>query len=326
MEEVVNGRSVLITGGVGYIGTGLTACLVKHGWDISCTVRAGSALTFLSGGRAAQVQADVCDPDVWLKTAQGMDAIIHLAGQTSTYVANEDPVGDEAINVRPMIRLLETCRRQGWRPFIVFASTVTVIGLPEQLPVQEDHMYQPITVYDLHKLMAEEYLKMYCRLGYVRGATLRLANVYGPGRRSSGADRGILNAMIRKALAGQPLTVYGNGEWMRDYIYIDDVVNAFTAALEHQQAVNGRHWIIASGQGCTIREAFHLVAERVARRTGVRVPVEHVDLPGDLSPIEKRNFVADIGEFFKASGWRPTVGLKEGIDQTIDAFIKETDQ
>ena len=251
-----------------------------------------------------------------------MDVIFHLAGQTSTYVANEDPLADEHCNVRPIIQLLETCRRQGWKPFIALASTVTVIGLPNQLPVTEEGNYQPVTAYDLHKWMAEEYLKMYCRLGYARGVTLRLANVYGASSRSSRPDRGVLNTMIVRALAGQPLTVYGSGDGLRDYIHVDDVVNAFVSAIEHYQAVSGRHWIIASGKGYSVREAFHLVSDRVAQRTGLRVAVEHVEPPAGLSPIEERNFVGDFSGFHKATGWQPSIGLKEGIDQTIDAFLK----
>src|SRR2546422_7739890 len=101
--------------------------------------------------------------------------------------------------------------------------------------------------------------------------------------------------MIRMALAGRPLTFYDSGEWLRDYIHVDDVVVAFVAALDYPDAVNGRHWIVASGESWKLRDAFDLIADRVARRTGLRVPVEHVDTPAELSPIERRSFVADIG-------------------------------
>jgi len=316
-------RRALITGGVGYIGTGLASRLITRGWDVTRLVRPGTVLHSSLSVETSDIEADICDPDVWSKTFQQVDAIVHLAAQTSMYTAAEDPLADETANIRPMIQLLETCRKGEWRPFIVLASTVTVIGLPQQMPVRESHSYQPLTVYDLHKWMVEEYLKMYCRLGYARGTTLRLANVYGPGPISRRSDRGVLNKMIRNALAGRPLTLYGTGEWLRDYIHVDDVVEAFIVALNHPDAVAGRHWIIASGESWKMHDAFALIADRVAHRTGLRVPVEHVDPPAELSPIEQRNFVADISGFSAATGWQPRVSLKEGIDQTIEAFMSE---
>lgn len=273
--------------------------------------------------RVSTVIGDVENESTWHRYACGVPCIVHLAAQTSAYVADSDPLADEAANVRPMMKLLEVCRHQHWKPFILFASTVTVAGLPKELPVAENCAHEPVTVYDLHKLMAEEYLELYVRLGHVRGATLRLANVYGPGPKSNRPDRGILNVMIRKALAGEPLTVYGHGGWVRDYIYIDDVVTGFERALDCANAVNGRHWIIGSGVGTTVSEAFHLVAERVEARTGRRVPVQHVEPPAGLSPIESRNFVADVRGFSVATGWQPAVALQEGIDRTIDAILSE---
>jgi nucleoside-diphosphate-sugar epimerase len=129
--------------------------------------------------------------------------------------------------------------------------------------------------------------------------------------------------MIRNALAGRPLTLYGTGECLRDYVYVDDAVRAFVAAMDHPDAVNGRHWIIASGESWKICDAFNLIADRVAHRTGFRVPVEYVDAPGEQSPIEERNFVADISGFSAATGWQPKVRLKDGIDRTINAFMTE---
>ena len=167
--------------------------------------------------------------------------------------------------------------------------------------------------------MAEEYLKMYCRLGYVRGAALRLANVYGPGPRSGRDDPRVLNAMIRKALAGKPLRVYGSGEWLRDYIFVDDVVNAFAAALEHQHSVNGRHWIVATGQRVTIG-ARRLILLRIGLlgKRVFRVPVTLGNPPADLSPIEQKGTLSvTSGSSPKATGWRPIVRLRMRVLTTL---------
>jgi UDP-glucose 4-epimerase len=261
----------------------------------------------------------------WLRHAAGVDVIIHLAAQTSSYAAAEDPLADEAVNVRPVIALLEHCRRQSVQPFVVLASTVTITGIPAGLPVTDDTPPAPLTVYDLHKWMAEEYLKLAIRLGHARGTSLRLANVYGPGPRSSSGDRGVVNTMIRRALAGEAITTYGDGNWLRDYVYIDDVTAAFAAAVERPDMVNARHWIIATGEGETVGDAFRLVADRVAVRTGRRPPMRKVDPPAWLSPIEERHFIGDSSGFTAATGWRAEVKLAEGIDQTIAAFVAATE-
>jgi nucleoside-diphosphate-sugar epimerase len=235
-------------------------------------------------------------------------------------VAAADPQADLRSNVLPMLGLLETCRQQSLAPVVLFAGTATQVGLPSLLPVNESQPDQPVTIYDLHKLAAENYLKHYISQGYVRGASLRLANVYGPGPHSSSSDRGVLNAMIRRALAGEPLTVYGAGEFVRDYVFVGDVVRAFLLAGAAPDAVNGRHFVIGSGQGHTLAEAFKLVAQRAAIRTGRQTAVEYTNPVAPISLIEQRHFVADIGEFRRATGWTPEKNLVSGIDSTIEAW------
>ncbi|MBE0691307.1 MAG: NAD-dependent epimerase/dehydratase family protein, partial [Anaerolineae bacterium] len=238
--------------------------------------------------------------------------------QTSTYAANADPIADQAINVQPMLHLLETCRRHGGCPTVCFASTVTVAGIPEHLPVDENHPDHPLTIYDLHKQMSEQYLRWYAEQDFVRGVTLRLSNVYGPGPRSGSTDRGILNQMVRRALAGESLTVYGAGDQVRDYLYVEDVAWAFIAAALNGESLNGRHFVIGSGEGHTIAEAMEMIAKSAEARTGRKVPVIHVDPPATLSPIEKRNFIADSGRFRRITGWRPQWFLAEGIARTME--------
>jgi nucleoside-diphosphate-sugar epimerase len=317
----LSGRTILITGGAGYLAAALVALLK----DIDCRIirmhRQGVCPAPVTGAAEIRdVAGDVCDPAVWEHNLAGVDYIFHFAAQTSTYAANADPVADQSANVLPMLHLLEACRRQGRRPTVCFAGTVTVAGIPARLPVDEGHPDHPLTIYDLHKLMAEQYLCWYAEQGIVRGVTLRLANVYGPGPRSSRADRGILNQMIRRALAGEALTVYGTGDRLRDYLYVEDAARAFLAAALHDETLHGKYFVIGSGQGYTIAEAMELVADRAAARTGIPVPVRHVVPPGDLSPIEQRHFVADSRRFLGATGWQPRFTLAQGIELTLEAF------
>lgn len=315
-------KRLLITGGAGYLATNVVRFLKDTDCHILRLDRPGAVFPPVSGtARVDDLSGDVRDRAVWERALDSVDVVFHFAAQTSVYVANENPSADLDINVLPMLHLLETCRQMGWRPVVLFSGTVTEVGIPTRLPVDETHPDQPITVYDLHKWMAENYLKYYAREGVVRGAVLRLSNVYGPGPKSSSADRGVLNAMIRKALKGEMLTVYGKGDSLRDYIYVEDVAQAFLMAGAHAESVNSQHFVVGSGQGHTLAEAFNLVADRVALKTGQRVPVIHVEPPTPQSPIEARNFVADSRRFSQATGWRARYRLAEGIDRTAEAFL-----
>jgi len=268
-------------------------------------------------GRIEVLLGDVCDPGVWSKALRDTDFVFHFAAQTSVPRAEADPHADYDVNAGAMLQLLEACRAGHYAPVIVFAGTTTQAGVPSRLPVDETHPEAPVTMYDLHKLIAELYLKHYTAQGFVRGVTLRLANVYGPGPNAGSADRGVLNRMMRNALNREPLTVFGSGEYVRDYIYIDDVTAAFLAAGACIERVQGRSFVLGTGAPHTVREAINLVADRVALKTGWRVPVRHVDPPVPLHAIERRNFVADSTRFREATGWSPHVPLLEGIDRTV---------
>jgi nucleoside-diphosphate-sugar epimerase len=321
LTDFFSEKGVLITGGAGYLASNLVTILKELDCRIVRLDRQEACWAPATGpAQISDVYGDVCDPLVWEQHLEGIDFIFHFAAQTSTYDANAYPVADQSVNVMPILQMLEACRRRETSPTVCFSSTVTVAGIPERLPVDETHPDHPLTMYDLHKQMGEQYLRWYAEQGFVHGVTLRLANVYGPGPRSSRSDRGILNQMIRRALAGEPLTVYGTGEQLRDYVYVEDVAHAFVAAALHGESLSGKCFVIGSGQGHTIAEAIRMVAERCAARTGIEVPVRHVDPPGDLSPIEKRHFVADSRRFYAATGWRPNYTLAEGIDRTLEAF------
>jgi len=314
------GRSILITGGGGYVAHNILRRLAEIDCRIVRFGRSVEKLTPVSGrAQIESVAGDVRDREVWTSLLEGVDIVFHLAAQTSVYVAEKDPVADVQANVLPLLHMLETCRAQSWRPIVVFAGTVTVSGLQASLPINESHIDRPITIYDLHKVMAERYLAHYANEGVVRGATLRLANVYGPGPRSSSADRGVLNMMMRRALAGETITVYGDGRQIRDYVYVEDVADAFLRCATAIDQTNGRYFVIGSGEGHTILEAMTTVRDRVALKTGRRAPLTHVEPPPGLSPIEGRNFVADCSLFSRLTGWRPQVDLIQGIDRTIES-------
>lgn len=314
------GKRILITGASGFIASNLIHLLK----NMNCTIirlSRKSKLSTVSGmANIVDMTGDIRDSNIFERALEDVDIVYHLAAQTSLYLAEKNPLDDLELNVVPMLNLLETCRDRGWQPTIIFSGTVTEVGIPKSLPVNETHRDCPVSIYDMHKLMAENYLIHYARQGIVQGATLRLANVYGPGPESSSTDRSVLNMMIRKALANEPLNIYGTGEYLRDYIYVEDVVQAFVEAAIHIDRVNGKYFVIGSGEGKTINQAVKFVADRVALKTGKRVPVRHVDPPSLLHPVEFRNFVADPQLFIDASGLKINYPLIEGIDRTISSF------
>lgn len=317
-----SGKKILVTGGGGFIASALIAKLSDIDCELVRLLRQPGAPEPTSGrARVRDVVGDARSAELWSALPDGMDVVFHLAAQTSTYQANRDPRADLESNVVPMLLMLKACQDRGLKPAVIAASTVTICGLPARLPVDESFPDIPVTIYDLHKQMAENYLKYHVRSGTVTGASLRLANVYGPGPRSSRADRGILNQMVGRALRGEALTVYGSGEQLRDYIHVDDVVRAFLLAAVNAEALGGQHYVIARGEGHSIAAALRLVTDRVAARTGRYAPVVSVKPPPGLSPIEARNFVADVGRFAGMTGWQPCYSLDRGIDTIVESLL-----
>ena len=311
------GKTVLVTGGGGYVGSALIAALSNHAGRILRMSR--HQLPSLTG--VEDVIADPRRKDAWECAAQA-DVTFHLAAETSVYAAATDPEASLAANVVPVLHALAALRPGA---ALIAAGTVTQFGLTTQLPVTQASPDHPVTVYDLHKLMAEKHIALAVAEGKARGCLLRLANVYGPSPVMAGsADRGILNKVVAAALASKPVSVFGHGNYLRDYIYIDDVVAAFLAAGVSGRAQDGTGWIIASGTGHPFGEAFRLAVRQVALITGTEVPIGSRDWPPGMSPIEFRNFVGDSAAFSEATGWSPTTSLVEGIAKTIAAFQAES--
>lgn len=318
--EAYRGKTIVVTGAGGFLGGRLVNRLAAVACEIIRVSRAAlpqSDRTTVA--TVSDVIGDVRDTATWARVLDQADVVFHLAAQTSAVTASEDPALDFDLNVTPMRLLLRTCRQLRRRPVVLFAGTVTQAGVAPRLPVDEDTVDQPVTTYDRHKLMAEDELKAAAAEGTVRGGTLRLANVYGPGAHGRIGDRDVLNRVIRNAVRGQALTVYGAGEYLRDYLFVEDVVGAFLIGGAAADGVNGRHYVIGSGHAITIRAAFELVAARAERQTGRRVPVVTTEPATALSAIEQRHFVADSSRFAAATGWRPGWTLTDGIDRTIEA-------
>ena len=172
--------------------------------------------------------ADLARDRDWFDLLDSAEVVLHLSSRTDLRAAEADPVEDERINVAPVRALIRAAKRLSAAPKVVFASTVTIVGAQPANPVDETAPDRPCSVYDRHKLAAETLLREATAAGLLRVASLRLPNVYGYGQSSVNANRGILNAMMRRAANGEPLTIYSDGSYVRDFTHLSDVVEAFT--------------------------------------------------------------------------------------------------
>ena len=194
--------------------------------------------------------------------------------------------------------------------------------MTNEFPVVESKTPNPITTYDLHKLFVEQELYIASQNNIINSIILRLANVYGPSLSESKAeDRGILNKLTKMRFEGKNIQIYGDGNNLRDYVYIDDVVNAFL----HASIINSAENIfnVASGVGTRIKRVFSLISSEVEKHTGASGVVENVDWPKGINEIEKRNFIGSMELLKSVSGWSPSISLEEGIKFLVNHYAKE---
>lgn len=307
------GKTVAITGASGYLGSAIADSLVAS----SISTLAISRKELIPRPGMMSIRADVNSYECWTSIVEQAQVIFHLAGNTSVYKALKAPAESLNSTLLPLDHLIKAAQELGRRPRVVFSSTATVYGLTEKFPVAETADPCPITAYDLHKLFAEQQLAMATRLGILDGVSLRLANVYGPSSSlSSAVDRGILNKVAALATRQNKPVIYGDGKYLRDYVYIADVVNAFLHAGV-LPGIGGSVFNVASGIGITLRKAFETVIDQATQATGHHVALASEPWPANTNPIEFRNFVASIDSFKSATGWKPAVGLREGIGLLI---------
>ena len=306
--------NILVTGASGTIGSRLTQRLLETHKQIYCQSRSERE----SRHGEHWMRFDLNDSESALTAGPKWDLVFHLAAQTSTTRAREDPALALKDNVQGFVRLLEVLRAQQNDAMVVITGTSTQVGLPQSSTITEDLPDHPITFYDATKLAAELFLKQYVREGWLRGCCLRLATVYGATGDQQSSDRGIIDRVVGEARAGRPVYVYGDGNYLRDYIHIDDVVEALVAAADHPDKVNGRAFVVGTGRPTTLKEAFEQAAAIGSKLGGAVVDIHHVQPPAGLSPIEFRNAVIDPRSFHEATGWIPRYDLASGLAHSYE--------
>ena len=320
----MQGKNVLITGGAGFIGSNLARRLLDLGANVSIFLRSGETRRNIEDiqSKIKIIEGNLLDENDVKNAIEGVDYMYHFAWQTDLKESMKHPLEDLKVDMVGLVNILECCRKYNEDIKIIFASTVTVIGLTDKLPSNEDESEEPPSVYDIHKLMAEKYLQMYYNNHKIKSCVLRLSNIFGEGQKIDNPNRGVLNFMIGRALRGEELNVYGKGDFIRDYNYIQNYIDAFVLAAESENT-NGEVYVMGSAQGREFNEVVEKIKEITEELTSKEVVIKHVPFPGEEHEINKRNFVADFGKFHRATGWEPKVRFDEGLKRTIEYYYRK---
>jgi UDP-glucose 4-epimerase len=306
----------LVTGGAGFIGSHLCDRLLAEGHDVVAvdnlsTGRIGN----LGEARGYGSRFTFFNMDI---RAEGLlslferhrpEVVMHAAAQAAVASSVEDPVHDAGVNVMGLLNLMECCARSGVRKVVYAASGGTLYGEPRRLPVKETASGRPVSPYGISKKVAIDYLAYYERARGIGFTALALANVYGP-RQDPHGEAGVVAIFTAKMLAGEPPTVFGDGNNTRDYVFVDDVVHAFALAAE---SGDGRLINIGTGLETSVNGIFRLLAQI----TGYQgEPLRGPERQGDL-----RRSVLDPSLAEEVIGWRPWTHLEDGLGETV-AFVR----
>lgn len=322
IDRDYRGKRVLVTGGLGMIGSNLAHRLVALGAEVTVLDAVmphfGANHFNLSGieDSVRVVEADIRDAEHVSAVVKDQDVIFNLAGQVSYIDSLTDPYQDLDINCRGHLVVLEACRQHNPEARVLHAGSRMQYGTIENIPVDEEHRLDPISPYAIHKLAAESYYRSYYRLHGIPVVCFRIANPYGPRHQMKRSEYGIVNYFIKLAMTGETITVFGDGKQIRDYIYIDDLVGAFLYAGVRPDAV-GEVLNVGGGVATHFIDMARCVVEIVGSGC-----VEMVPWPENYKNIETGGYVADLSKTTRCLGWRPTVGLEEGIRRTHAYYQK----
>jgi UDP-glucose 4-epimerase len=319
------GKRVLITGGLGFIGSHLARRLVDEGAHVTLV----DSLIPEYGGNlfnvsefADKVQTNISD----VRDEHGLrflikdkDLLFNLAGQTGHMDSMADPETDLEINCRAQLAILETCRKSNPDIKIVFASTRQIYGRPEYLPVDEKHLVRPVDVNGINKAAGEAYHILYNNVYGIRACALRLTNTYGPHMRVVDARQTFLGIWVRKLIQNEPFEVW-EGAQLRDFTYVDDAVQAFMTAAE-DDAANGRIFNLGGLEIISLHDLAKLLVKVNGGGT-----FETRSFPQDRKRIDIGDYYADFSAIREATGWQPKVPLEVGLARTLEFYREHLDR
>lgn len=318
-----SGAHVLITGGLGFIGSTLAHRLVALGAHVTLVdslipIYGGNLRNIAGVAERVRVNiADVRDEHSMDYLVQGQDFLFNLAGQSSHMDSMRDPYTDLDINCRAQLSILEACRKHNPKLKLVYTSTRQIYGKPDFLPVDERHLLHPTDVNGVNKMAGEWYHIVYNNVYGIRACALRLTNTIGPRMRVKDARQTFLGIWIKQLIEGQPIQVWGDGTQIRDFTYVDDCVEALLLAAA-TPAADGQIFNLGSDETINLRDLAALLIEINGAGS-----FEVVPFPPDRKPIDIGDYYADYRLIQGRLGWRPRVGLREGLRRTIEFYRAE---
>lgn len=308
-----NKKNILITGGMGFIGSHLAKKYVKEGHNVTILSRSEKKKLNISDIEkdAKIILKDI--KDIGSEEVSGKDIIFHLAGTVDNYAIEEgDPYRDIEINCKGTIALLEACKNFNKKARIIFASTFFVNGNVSKLPVTPESPCNPLAIYPATRLAAEHFCKIYNSVFGMNSVIMRFTNVFGTLEQGNNKKKAGFNFMINQAVKGEEIKLYNNGDFIRDYIYIDDVVDACQLIGDKGKA--GEIYYVGRGEFVKFKRLIDIISSNLPglKITSIEPPQFHkavgiVDFVADVSPLKKL-------------GWEPKVSLEDGIRRTIKYY------
>jgi UDP-glucose 4-epimerase len=316
-RDFYRGRRVMVTGGLGFIGSNLAHHLAGLGADVllvdSLIPDYGGHLFNIAGieDRVRVNVADIRQQSTMNYLVRDREVIFNLAGQVSHIDSMRDPYTDLEINCRSQLTLLEACRNNNPAAKVVYAGTRQVYGKPDHLPVDETHLVRPTDINGINKVAGEYYHLVYNNVFGVRACSLRLTNIYGPRQLVRHNRQGFIGWFVRLVVEDQEIQIFGDGLQLRDFVYVDDAADAFLRAGA-SDAVNGQVFNVGGAQPISHLELVTLLIETAG--TGA---YRLVEWPAEKKAIDIGSFYADSTRFREATGWTPPTTLRDGLAQTI---------
>jgi UDP-glucose 4-epimerase len=308
-------RRALVIGGLGFIGRHVTDRLRAAGAAVTVVTRSladhREAAAVVSAGGVAVTEGDLRNAQAMTAAVRGQDVVFNLAGQSGAVRSMEDPFTDLDVNLRGNLILLEALRAESPGAKLVFVSSRLAYGSGGPDPIGEARVPEPLCLHAVHKLAVEQYLRVYRDVYGLRATVARLTNPYGPGQPAARTAYGVVNRLIHLALTDQALPIYGDGRQRRDYLYIDDAVDALLALGESARS-DGQIYNVGSGIGTPLVDMARAI---VGITGGGRLAF--TEWPQLAKQVETGDFVADITRIEREVGWRPRVSLSDGLQRTV---------